>query len=322
MRNKLILIFITIVLFVLAFLANHYMAPNRIEITQIDKIIDIAPVAPVLSASGNLVVFSRDNTIKIVSVEGQLSEWYLGEDLHSYTAWLDSLHVVFQKSVVPQDRIGHRFQLWVLNIRSGETFLLDDNVFVGNGSPMVLSPTRNRLAFEQQVFNEEQSEWQTKIFVLDIDNNTVIPILPPTSWACQRASWYLDNSRIIFYCSKRTQGTKNQFEYEVWLADIDKSEYEKMNGVPYTPLSFSPDGQWVIYQDNDGNLPPMFTLSVAPVEDGKPKFKDGFSLKITIPDFPPSIVTWSEDSKHFVFSGTVKVNGEFENGTWYVSLKE
>lgn len=316
--------FLGVIFFVASSLWFVMFGPKKVA--DIQQITNLEPLAPEISPNNTLIAFARDGDIWIIDLLRK-TQWQVFNDdtifvFSTSLLWLDDSHIIYQKKVLLDDEKQNAFQFWVIDLQSNEVNLLSDKVFLGKGSPMELSPSKEKIAFAQPAYIPELDTSRKRIQILDIKKNEVYPISLSTTKSCKSANWFLNDSQLIFYCSELISGTKNQFEIERWQYNLDTRTLKLDANKLHTDFAISPNGQRAIYSEIDDSWPPTTIFFVVPIEDHEFKFSRSRALNLRVPDFPPFGVSWAADSNHFVFSGKLRIDGEFESGIWLVKLDE
>lgn len=309
---------------------------NVFEVTLISK--DIAWTTPAFSPDGTQIAYYRKDTITLMDLNGQIQGEFFSENVSSNLHWLTPSEIIFARWLEDEIIDGNEdSQFWVLNIQSGHTYPMNDDILSPRIEYISLSPDRTKLAFVQpsDEFNltiphTSRLIRELTIHVMDLTTGKTSQLLAPVSGHCFSPTWH-NEIEVIAICSDQ-KTNDDEWDFQVWNLNVVTGESKLLQSQDdlFSP-SAAPDGKWLIYNCWEDTWPPTGNLCAVPLTYGKPIFIRSHRLNLldnflltslqTVFEMPPTNVAWSPDSKSIVFSGNMRTkNDEFKQGIWYVTF--
>jgi len=177
-----------------------------------------------------------------------------------------------------------------------EIFIIGENAEPGNETQ--ITDRVEKVAYEPSL--SPDGEWVVfESHPLDVEGNGIITIykldgsepylaLSGENDDCRQPNWSPAGDRILYQ-----KFTDNQ--WDIWTVNIDGNNHTKVTSGSgdKTDASFSPDGQWIVYSSDEGDLS-FANLFVIPVSGGT-------SLRITNHEGYDGAPSWSPDGQKIAF---------------------
>lgn len=285
---------------------------------------------PTFSPDNELIAFHQDNKIGVMLLgESEIQEWPVSGKVVFNVQWLSTSEILYALRIEnPELPFGIvEFQFWVLDTNSGDSFLLNEQVFQSSSGHISLSPSRSKLAFTH--YPDTKTELLViEILYLEQNRLTTIERLFLNSKTCSSPVWGLDENKVVYSCDE-----------QIWATDIHSNVSRVLGLLPHTQdFSLSPDGKWLILSNASvatAKPRPKFPgLLIVPFKNDEFIYEYAHSIPLsTIPVYNVSVsfkdhmvygagyVEWSSDSKHIVFDGSLRTPKDQEAGIWYLTFR-
>jgi len=138
------------------------------------------------------------------------------------------------------DMEENRYKVVVLDITTGESeFIVESNTPVYK---TLWSPDGEKLLYFERS-GSHQFGYYGNLYIINVDDRTIIPILPESVIPVTNLAWSIDSNSIAL-------GIMIDQQYDIYLVDIDNGNTRKLAVTEWMPLNFlwSPNGNNLLFE--------------------------------------------------------------------------
>lgn len=244
--------------------------------------------SPTISPDGSKIVFIIDEghgeKLAIINTDGSQKSILLEKIADTYLRggiqWIsDDELLIFNEQ-----------QFWAINIHTNNRRLfLEGNYYLQNGSNIILSPSKNKLAFAHS---------NNYMHMIDLITGQEIRLEPSGYQFCGNQTFSPDERWLLYQCLNLT---KFDIQAQVWLGDLSTGTSKLISTEGYVnSFSWSPDGNWIAFTDSAcgfWSLGICSNIQLVPVTNMTPHFNRSRRIYVLGNITTYSSMEWSPDSK-------------------------